>query len=251
MKEPSPEPSSALSVDSVTGIDVSLAVAGPGARSFAFIIDWHIRLILALAWYSVSALIYNGRLSLAPPPAADSYWFGAVYVPALALYFLYHYVVELAMHGSTPGKRSAGVRIVTRDGGVPGPGALLVRNVFRLIDCLPTFYAVGLLATMVTREHVRIGDMAAGTVLVYQGVPRPLAVMNLADAGGALDARGAELIAELLERWSTLAPAARTRLAHQMLMRYGVDQPAAQASDEAALHEQLLRLVGASRKAPL
>ena len=40
----------------------------------------------------------------------------------------------------------AGVRIVARDGGVPSAGALLARNVFRLIDSLPVFYGVGLAA---------------------------------------------------------------------------------------------------------
>jgi len=247
------EPAPGLSVDSVTGIDVSLAVAGPGARSFAFIIDWHIRLILALAWYSVGALIYNARLSLAAPLTSDPAWFGAVLAPALAIYFLYHYAVELAMHGSTPGKRFAGVRIVARDGGTPGAGALLARNVFRLIDSLPVLYGVGLIAAMLTREHVRIGDMAAGTLLVYEAAPARLpAVVSAAHPGGPLDARSTELIAELLERWGTLAPAARVRLAQQLLARYGSEGASAPAAtDEAALHEQLLRLGGKSSKAPL
>ena len=50
------------------------------------------------------------------------------------------------MRGRTPGKRMAGVRIVARDGGAPSVGALLVRNVFRLIDSLPLLYGVGLVA---------------------------------------------------------------------------------------------------------
>ena len=74
-----------LTVDSVTGIDVSLPVAGAGARAFAFIIDWHIRLILAVAWFVPAALIYNGSLSLAAPPDNDARWFGAVVAPALAI----------------------------------------------------------------------------------------------------------------------------------------------------------------------
>ena len=61
-----------LAVDSVTGIDVSLAVAGPGARSYAFLIDWNIRLILAFAWYACGALLFNGRLSLAAPAAPEA-----------------------------------------------------------------------------------------------------------------------------------------------------------------------------------
>jgi len=92
-----------LVVDSVTGIDVSLPVAGPGARAYAFLVDWHIRLILAFSWFAIGALLYNGRLSLAPPLTNEARWFGAVVAPALAIYFLYHYVLELAMRGSTPG----------------------------------------------------------------------------------------------------------------------------------------------------
>ena len=67
-----------LNVDSVTGIELSLPVAGPGARAFAFIIDWHIRLVLALAWYVVATLIYNRAFSLQPPAAYDHSWFAVV-----------------------------------------------------------------------------------------------------------------------------------------------------------------------------
>ena len=257
-------PLTGLSVDSVTGIDVSLAVAGPGARAFAFLVDWHIRLVLALAWFVAAALIYNGRFSLIPPMTNDARWFGAVVAPALAIYALYHFAVELAMRGTTPGKRMAGVRIVARDGGAPSAGALLVRNVFRLIDSLPVFYGVGLVAAIATREHVRIGDMAAGTLLIYEsdgtGLPAPL---SMAGSAGRLDARGAELIAELLERWVPLESEARVRLAQQLLARYAADAGGANTGggaetggaatmvDEAALHAQLLRLAApAPRAAP-
>ena len=54
------EPAPGLVIDSDTGIEVSLPVAGPGARSYAFVIDWHIRTILALGWYVAGATLYNG-----------------------------------------------------------------------------------------------------------------------------------------------------------------------------------------------
>jgi uncharacterized RDD family membrane protein YckC len=227
-----------LTIDSVTGIDVSLPVAGAGARAFAFLIDWHIRLILAVAWFVPAALIYKGSLSLAPPLGNDPRWFGGVVAPALAIYFLYHYVLELAMRGRTPGKRMAGVRVIARDGSTPGAGALLARNVFRLIDCLPLCYGVGLIATVVTREHVRIGDMAAGTVLAYEGADTPLALGAAPSA--RLDAVGAEVIAELLSRWTTLAPQARVQLARQVLARYQPDADIAVADEW--LRAQLERL---------
>lgn len=233
-----------LSVDSVTGIDVSLAVAGAGARSFAFIIDWFVRLVLALAWYALGAFVYNRGLSIAAPLTNDAAWFGAVVTPALAIYFLYHYAVELAMRGRTPGKRTAGIRIVARDGSAPGAGALLVRNVFRLIDTLPVLYCLGLVAVIATREHLRVGDMAAGTLLVYE---RDAAHLPPAAEAPRLDARASELVAELLERWPTLAPDARLQLGQQLLARYG---GGAAAADESALRGALTMLLHGTAGAP-
>jgi len=215
---------SGLTVDSVTGIDVSLPLAGPGARATAFLIDWIVRLLLALAWFVVAALLYNGRLSLAPPATNDAGWFGGVAAPASGIYFLYHPIIELVMRGSTPGKRMGGVRIVTRDGGVPGAGALLVRNVFRLIDSVPMFYGLGLITVMLSRENLRIGDMAAGTLLVFDREDTLLpATAATGQHSGRLDAAGAEIVAELLERWPRLSPEARARLARKLLARYGED----------------------------
>jgi uncharacterized RDD family membrane protein YckC len=230
-----------LAVESVTGIDVSLAIAGPGARSYAFVIDWHIRAILALAWYVSAALLYNGSLSLVAPATPHGRWFGLVLLPSLALYFLYHGVLELAMRGRTPGKRIAGVRIVARSGGAPTAGALLTRNVFRLIDSLPVAYGVGLVTVAVTAEHVRIGDMAAGTLLAYERLSATPAVSGAPLPGSPLDAAGLELVQELLTRWTALEPSARARLAMRLLTHYGADGSAAQ---DAALRSRLERLAG-------
>ena len=232
-----------LTVDSVTGIDVSLAVAGPGARSYAFLIDWHVRFILAFAWYAFGALLFNGHMSLAVPAIPSGRWFVLVLLPAAAIYFLYHYVLELAMRGRTPGKRAAGVHLVTRDGGTPGAGALLTRNVFRLIDCLPICYGVGLVAVAVTREHLRIGDMAAGTLLVYERtVAAPPAELL---AHGALDATGMEIVQELLARWEALEPEARLALARRVLARYapGEAGDGAGGASEGEVRRRLGRLI--------
>lgn len=232
-----------LIVDSNTGIDVSLPVAGPGARSYAFVIDWHLRLILALGWYVAGALLYNRSLSLSPPPKTEALWFGAVALPAIAIYFLYHPVVEVALRGSTPGKRIAGVRIVSRTGAAASIGALLVRNVFRLIDALPAFYGVGLVVAWLSRDNLRCGDMAAGTVLVYQRNDQVLLPLGApGQRPGLLDAQSAELVLELLQRWSTLEPQARLGLARQLLVRQGADAAAVAAAGEDDLRSRLERL---------
>ena len=111
-----------LVVDSVTGVDVALPVAGPGARSFAFIIDWQIRTVIAVAWYVVAALLYNGSWYLNAPLTPDAPWFVYVVAPPAVIYLRYHPVLEVATRGQTPGKRGAGVQTVSRDGGAPPPG---------------------------------------------------------------------------------------------------------------------------------
>jgi uncharacterized membrane protein SpoIIM required for sporulation len=122
----------------------------------------------------VSALVHNGRWSLAQPVVPDAAWFVFVLTPAAVIFLLYHAVLEVCMRGRTPGKRIAGLRIVARNGGAPGIAALMTRNAFRIVDSFPLVYGVGLLVAMTTRDHVRIGDIAAGTVLVYDPRTAPL-----------------------------------------------------------------------------
>lgn len=237
-----------LVVDSATGVEVSLRIAGPGARAFAFVVDWHIRSILFTAWYVVAALIYNRSWSLVPPPdGPDTAWFIYVVAPSAALYFLYHYVLEVLMHGRTPGKRMAGVRIVTREGNPPSVGALLTRNVFRIVDSFPVLYGVGLAMAFLTRDHVRIGDLAAGTVLVYDRAAQPPARPEHLSGSvlqGGLDAVSAEALDDLLRRWKELEPQARQRLARRLLERHsaGGDGAIEVPGDDQALRQRLERL---------
>ena len=51
-----------IDIASATGVDLHLNIAGPGARSYAFVIDWHIRLLLALAWLALVALLLFGEI---------------------------------------------------------------------------------------------------------------------------------------------------------------------------------------------
>jgi hypothetical protein len=128
------------------------------------------------------------------------------------------------------------VQIVSRNGGGPGVGALLTRNVFRLIDSFPLAYAVGLIATMFTRNHVRIGDLAAGTLLIYAHEDTALApYAGGHTAGNQLDAATSEVVNELLQRWPALDAAARHRIAQKLLVDAATD-------DEAALRARLERL---------
>jgi uncharacterized RDD family membrane protein YckC len=208
-----------LIVTSATGVDVELAIAGPGSRSYAFIIDWHIRVLLALTWLIVASLIQFGVAFLAVRSmgAAAAITIG----PTVAIYVLYHPLVELAMRGQTPGKRMAGVRVINRLGGTPSSLAILIRNGFRLIDSLPAFYGVGLLTTIFSAQRVRLGDLAAGTLLVHSGETETRALSQLASLArnASLDAGTLALGNDLLLRWDDLDPARRQQLARALLRR--------------------------------
>jgi uncharacterized RDD family membrane protein YckC len=236
-----------FTVHGMTGVDLSLVIAGPGSRSFAFLIDWHIRLVVALAWLFGGMLITSGSLRLLP---ADTPWVVTLVVgPAALIYFLYHPVVELLMRGQTPGKRMAGVRIVNREGGPPGTGAILIRNAFRLVDSMPAFYLVGLVCTFVTDQRVRIGDMAAGTLLVETNAQIAGAMDRVASRNNArgLEPAALDLVDQLLERWDGMEPDRRGAIARLLLQRIEPNPPfpPAEMPDD-ALHARLLALSGSA-----
>jgi uncharacterized RDD family membrane protein YckC len=235
-----------LTVRGLTGIDMRLAVAGVGTRAYAFIIDWHIRVLAGLAWILLGVLVW-GELGTAPS-RAPSFVLSVFAVPIL-VYFLYHPVLEVVMQGRTPGKRIASARLVTREGATPGTGALLLRNLFRLIDTLPMLYGVGLVCCMLTPQRVRIGDLAAGTVLVIdesRSKSKSLERLGALVQYSSLEPGAAALIEELLDRWRELEPDRRAILARGLLQKLDPASPPEQVAslDDAAMRARLKGLLG-------
>jgi len=244
-------PSSQIRALSAGGVEVTLSIAGLGGRCFAYAIDWHIRMIVVFAWFMAVLLILTGGLSMEVMNNMDEgtgkmlLYVG--FIPAVAVYILYHPVFELLMRGRTPGKRRAGVRIVNLDGQTPGPGPILIRNIFRLVDSLPGFYMLGIVMVLFTKQHVRIGDLAAGTVLVYEEKPSELRIEQLVSPeGSALTTEQREVMVELLERWNQLDRTTRIRMAGELLNRLG--ETPERAPSTAALdrkrHDRLAELLG-------
>jgi hypothetical protein len=155
--------------------------------------------------------------------------------------------MEVAMHGRTPGKRMAGLVLVNRSGGTPGIVALLIRNVFRLIDSLPAFYVVGLVSCFITANRVRIGDMAAGTLLIIDDAAagKSLTRLEALAPGSRLPLDALELVDQVLERWASLESRNRMRIAYSLLARLdpgGGTAPLSSLND-AELHAQLSALL--------
>lgn len=234
-----------LIVRGLTGVDMSLRIAGPGTRSFAFLIDWQIRLLVALALILVAALL---RLlpSLSKPVTA-AVWTTTLVVASLT-YFFYHPVLEVLMRGRTPGKRKAGARIVTLEGATPTVGSLLLRNLFRLIDSMPGVYAVGLGFCLFTAKRVRLGDLVAGTVLVLEETDASQALGRLGEAmqRSSLPLEALRLTHDLLDRWRDLDEEQRVKLACGLLRKLdpGFDPRRDSALNDDALRARLEALLG-------
>lgn len=210
-----------IKISSATGVDLQMNIAGAGARSYAFVIDWHIRVLLALAWWIVMHFLIVGSFSLVERESDFFYeYVFLAMLPAAGIYFLYHPVLEILMRGRTPGKRIAGVRVVTLDAEAPGLLAHLIRNLLRLLDSLPAGYVIGLAAAMLTEKSVRIGDMAAGTVLIYDSDARGEKLNSAPVDPDAIKLYGlakAELGQDLLDRWDSLEDTRRMELALKLL----------------------------------
>lgn len=243
-----------LQLTSTDATEVNLPIAGTGSRCYAFLIDWHIRVILALAWLIGTAALagYLQGLDFWNEPFDGGGNFGVflVIVPTVLLYFLYHPVLEILQKGRTPGKRAAGIRIVTTQGQTPDVAALLIRNIFRLIDSLPAFYVVGLACTLLSARQVRIGDMAAGTLLAYEKKLTKNAFHRFAaQANGNLDLPSMEVAQDLLERWHMLTPDKRSKIAAKLLASLGENLPAnlSKRALEDEMHERLTKIAHDSR----
>jgi len=220
-----------ISVTSAGGVELDYEVAGLGGRSFAFIIDWHIRIIVALAWFiPMSYIVFNTLDSSVIAEAIDdsktktTLFFFVVVLPAFVIYFLYHPILELVMSGRTPGKRMAGVRVISKDGHTASAGAILARNVFRLIDSFPGgLYFLGIVVAMFNNKNLRLGDIAAGTVLIYEEQVNRRGIDDLiaAEQTTSLSTQQRELAIELSERWRQLQSATRIDLASKLLEQLG------------------------------
>ena len=136
------------------GIGLALRPAGLVPRTMAFLLDLLIRLCL-----DIVAAMALGMMG--------GFGEGLILLTIFAVEWLYPIGFELGRRGATPGKQALGLRVVM-DSGLPvTPAASFTRNMLRVADFLPLAYGFGLVALLLNREFKRLGDMAAGTLVVH------------------------------------------------------------------------------------
>src|SRR6476659_6767222 len=138
------------------GVSLELSLAGLGSRFVALLADTFLQgvalglLIVALVVADPGGFAFEAIVALA----------------VFALLFVYPVAFELLAGGRTPGKRWSSLRVVCDDGSPVTFRSSALRNLVRLVDILPGMYLVGAVAIFATRRNQRLGDLAAGTLVV-------------------------------------------------------------------------------------
>ncbi|MBW2273118.1 MAG: RDD family protein [Deltaproteobacteria bacterium] len=139
------------------------------SRGLALLIDILIRQVLVAA--AGAGLALAGQLGM-----------GIFLIVVFLGEWFYPVFFEVLGEGQTPGKKSMGLRVVNSDGTPIGWSASVIRNLLRFADFLPFFYVAGLVSMLCSTRFQRLGDLAAGTL-----------VINLRDADPAASARAREV----------------------------------------------------------
>lgn len=208
-------------------VALEIDTAGVGSRFIAIAIDTSIQLIpLLLVAYGVDRMSIDdfSKLGITAFVSFVSFW-------------VYFAAFEIAWDGQTPGKRANHLRVVSADGRAESPRQAIIRNLVRGIDLLPALYLVGVITMVITPRAQRLGDLAAGTLVLRErasGAPTPLDLHPLVGHIAPLDTASVtddeyQLIRSFLMRRATLASSTRTELALQLVRTVAPRIPGSEA----------------------
>ena len=226
-RTPSPCPAcDQYTLETPENIQVQFELAGLGTRFCAMLVD-----SLLLGALIIVLLIFMAILDFSVYSAFESkygvQWVTAVILAVVIALFSCGYFIlfEWLMRGQTPGKKALKIRVIRDDGTPATIHEVLVRNILRVIDFLPGFYGVGAIVMFASRLSKRLGDIAAGTIVVKEGqldyranadkkyAMRPVVIGEI---NGELTAAERRLVTGFLQRRSELLPKAREELAQRL-----------------------------------
>lgn len=184
-------------------IELQLRPAGLLPRSLAWTLDLLIRIGLLLCLLPLVSMLGDAGNGL-----------------MLLAYFLldwfYPVFFEVLRQGATPGKKSLGLKVVHDNGTPIGWGASLSRNLLRTADMLPFAYGCGIVSMLCHAEFRRVGDIVAGTLVVYRDKPAALPALEKCEAimpAAPLDRATQRALLAFAERAASLTPARQEELA--------------------------------------
>ncbi len=155
-----------LNIDTPELVSIELPLAGIGSRFIAILVDTLI-LGAALIFLGIAAALILSALEAYGGKAA-TWGVGAFILIFFLIFWGYFALFEAFNNGRTPGKSVAKIRVIHQSGRGINFVEALARNLVRVIDYLPGFYGVGIVAMFLSRRSQRLGDMVAGTLVVRE-----------------------------------------------------------------------------------
>ncbi len=209
------------------GVTLHLTLAGLGSRALAAMIDTLFKLLILVALVAAffgGAAVVGAELSLGDPRGAVLVGYAIAVVLIFIVNFFYDVLFETLASGRTPGKKAQGLKVVQVGGAPVRFTSSAVRNIVRIVDSLPTAYAVGMISILATSKNQRLGDLAAGTMVIREvsgsmeqvfkaPVPRGGRAEGDVWDVSTVTAEDLSTVRQFLERRLTLTPEARARLA--------------------------------------
>lgn len=233
-----------LTIETPEQISLEYALASAGSRFLAIAIDTLIEFAIALVLFLVGYFI----VVVAFGAGQSGVWIvAALVLIGFTLFYGYFAIFEAVWNGQTPGKRMVGLRVITLSGRPLGPMESIIRNLLRIVDQMPAFYAVGIVSVFVTAKHQRLGDLAAGTVVVHEQSLQRSEHPSLIPAGAPLGAHRlqaaeVEAIETFLKRRDDLPGWRRDTTARELArhLRARLDIPTERQPSHEALLEELM-----------
>jgi len=156
-----------LEVRTTEGVTLDLEVVGPGTRFTAGLLD-----LIILGTVLLGAILLFAIASSVDPTGASEFMVSFMGMGAFLIAVIYQVGFHWRDAGRTPGKRALGIRVIAADGQPASLAQLVLRGVITLADILPLPLPVGLVVIAVSPKRQRLGDLAAGTLVVRE--PRPV-----------------------------------------------------------------------------
>lgn len=211
-----------LTIDTPEQIALEFPLASAGSRFLAVAIDALLQIGGFMVLGVLAMLAAFMRITFAS--VLGTWTLAILVLVGFLLYYGYYAIFEALWNGQTPGKRAIHLRVITSSGRpITGYEALL-RNLVRIVDQIPGFYAVGLITLFCTERNQRLGDLVADTVVVHE---QPIARHDVIRTSAGVDRRrSARLTAEeftlvetFLNRRHELADPIRIRTAATIAAR--------------------------------
>jgi uncharacterized RDD family membrane protein YckC len=196
-------------IDTPEQVELRFNVAGIGSRFVAVLVD---SLIMGFCFF-IEILLFVWIAAAAPESARNGSldtagkWFLAFVIFAnFAFFWGYFALFEAFWNGQTPGKRVMKIRVIKDAGRQITFFEALARNLLRFVDYMPGAYLVGVITMLCNKGHKRLGDFAAGTIVVHERIDEQPLIVNQSSFQPTSIFQAASPAQAALEPWKVNAP---------------------------------------------